>query len=61
MNKQKSKAVNQYDLEGNFIKTWESMHEAERELNIDNTSISRCCKGKVKTAGKYKWEYVEDT
>lgn len=51
--------VNQYDLNNNLIKIWDSMIEASRCLNIDRRSIFHCCKHKkwCKTAGGYKWEY----
>lgn len=49
-NNYKCKKVNQYDINMNFIKTWESVNEARRTLNIKN--ISACCKGKYKTAGR---------
>ena len=55
-----SKRVNQYDKQGNFIKTWKSMKEAERELNICNSNISRCCNGKAKTTGGYIWRYDDE-
>ena len=51
-----SKKVNQYDLQDNFIKTWDSMMDIERELNIFRWNISKCCKGKLKTAWWYKWK-----
>lgn len=34
-----------------------SLQEAMRKTNIDSTSISRCCRGKQNTAGKYHWKY----
>ena len=37
---------------------FKSAMEAERILNIDHSSIIKCCKGKVKTAGGYKWKYI---
>lgn len=52
-----SKKVLQYDLQGNFMKEWESTMEAERQLKIYN--IRACCTGKLKTAGKYKWKYKD--
>lgn len=55
-----SKKVNQYDLEDNFIKTWDCIRDAEGELKIHNSSISACCKGKRKTAGSYIWKYKEE-
>lgn len=33
---------------------------ASEELNIHNSSILKCCKGKIKTAGGYDWKYVYD-
>lgn len=50
------KQVNQCDLQGNFIRTWESQREAERQLNINQRSISYCCLGKRKTAGRLYME-----
>ena len=47
--------VEQFDLNGNFIYTWDSITEAEKELKIYN--ISAACKGKVSTAGGYIWKY----
>ena len=34
--------------------------EAERQTGINQSSISKCCKGKQKTAMGYHWEYVEE-
>lgn len=39
--------------------TFDSIREAERETGINNASISQCCKGRLKTAGKMHWKYVE--
>lgn len=52
------KKVDQYDLQGNSIKTFPSMMDAERELGIANSSISKCCLGKLKTAGNFKWRFA---
>ena len=54
-----AKKVNQYDKEGNYIKTWDCIIDVERETNIKNTNIVACCKGKYKTAGGYIWKYFE--
>ena len=53
--------VNQYDLDDNFIKTWDSAREAERHTNANHCGIMACCKGKRKTSGNYKWKFYEDT
>lgn len=33
---------------------------AKEELGIDNSSILKCCKGKIATAGGYNWKYAYD-
>lgn len=54
-----SKKVNQYDMQGNFIKTWDSIKDVERELNINNSNISSCCNGKKGSAGGFKWKHYK--
>lgn len=51
------KKIDQYDINGNFIKTWESISSIEKELGIIGTHISRVCKGKRKTTGGYIFKY----
>lgn len=52
-----SKQIVQKDLENNFIKEWQSAHQAARELNITQSNIVSCLKKKTKKANGYKWEY----
>lgn len=40
-------------------KTFESATKAAEELNLHQGNITKCCKGKRKTAGKLHWEYAE--
>lgn len=49
------KPVCQYDLQGNFIKEWESQTKASFDLNLRGSSISECCRGIQKTAGGFMW------
>lgn len=51
--------VNQYDLKGNFIKTWDSMSKIEKEYNVSHTAIRFCCIGKNKTCKGYIWRYAD--
>lgn len=37
---------------------YSAMREAERETGINRNNISSCCSGRLKTAGKFHWEYV---
>ena len=39
--------------------TYPSCIEAERCTGISNASISLCCNGKNKTAGGFRWEFVD--
>lgn len=52
-----SKKVNQYDLDGNFIKTWDSIQDIYRWLWIYWGNISSCCLWKLKTTWWYKWQF----
>lgn len=52
-----SKQVLQYDLNGNFIKEWPSVMEIYRKLHFHYSPVSRCCRGRNKTAYGYVWKY----
>ena len=42
-----------FDLNGNYIDTFKSVHIAAKYFNIDNGSISKCINGKVSRVGNY--------
>lgn len=50
--------VAQYSKKNNLIKVFNSIADASRECNIPTTNISKCCKGKRQSAGKFIWKYV---
>lgn len=53
--------VNQNNkITGEFIRTWDSAADVEKELGIWHGNIAACCKGKVKSAGGFKWSYTND-
>ena len=54
-----SKKLNQYDLNGNFIKQWDCIKDAMDELNICRSSIHRCCTGKFKQSHGFVWRYAD--
>ena len=56
----RAKKINQYDLKGNFVKTWGYIKEVEEILGIKATNITACCKGKQKTAGGFIWKYYKE-
>jgi predicted GIY-YIG superfamily endonuclease len=51
------KSILQYDLEGNFIKEYESQREAERQTGINNSAINNTLKGISKNSGGFIWKY----
>jgi hypothetical protein len=53
----KTKKVNQYDKDNNFIKTWNSINDAQKYYS--NYHINECCKKRRKTAGGYIWKYAD--
>lgn len=54
----KSKQINQYSIDGKFIRSFQSMSEIYRQLNFCQTHICRCCKGKINTAYGFIWKYA---
>lgn len=53
------KPVNQYSKRGEFIKSWESITEAKRQLKINDGNIIKVCTGRRKTAGGFIWKYQD--
>lgn len=51
-----SKKVYQYDLNGDYIKEWNSINEAKRILKI-KSNIGDCCINKIHTCGGYRWSF----
>ena len=52
-----SKPILQFSKDGDLIKEWPSLAEAERKLGIRHSSMCYCCKGKSKQAGGFIWKY----
>lgn len=51
------KKVDQYDLNGNYIKTWNSIHDAN--IFYNSTHISDCCRGIRNQTKGYIWKYTK--
>lgn len=61
INNKNSKPVYQINIYNNkIIKKYNSIKEAKKELNINNSNISKCCKGSRFTCAGYKWRYVNE-
>ena len=56
------KKINQYTLDGKYLRTFDSITEANQFLNktYNGSGISSVCKGKRKMAFNYQWRYEED-
>ena len=57
MAKSKYIPILQFTKEGKLVRKWDSITEVEKELGFNHGSISKCCKGKNKTCGGFKWCY----
>ena len=42
-----------------ILKMFYSIREAERKTGVNNRNICSCCKGRQKSAGGYRWKYVD--
>lgn len=54
------KKVLQLDMNGNVIREWRSLSDAARELGLQVSNISHCCKGRIGSTGGYKWELASE-
>ena len=57
--KRHNKIILQFSLEGNFIKEWESLSEASRQLNVHISHICLVCKEKIPQAKGFIFKYKE--
>ena len=57
-NNRLSKKVNQYDLDGNFICSYPSAQEANRQLGFGSSAITSVCRGEHKQTHGFKFEYA---
>ena len=52
------KPVSQFNKDGELLATFPSSREAGRQLNLDSSSIIKCCKAKLKTVGGFIFKYA---
>ena len=50
--------INQYKLDGTFIKQWSSERAIENEMGIFGSNVVKCCKNIIHSYKGYKWEYA---
>lgn len=51
-------AVDMLDMDGNYIKTFQSAKDAAKEIGTSPSSITKCCKGKKGSHHNLKWRYA---
>jgi hypothetical protein len=54
------KKIIQYDLNGDFIKIWNSIKYAGKVIGVSDGDIVTVCRGRQKSAGGYQWRYYEE-
>lgn len=54
------KSVRQYDVEGNFIKEYDSIAKAEKETGTNQSKIVACCKLQRESTNNYQWRYSSE-
>lgn len=50
--------IQQFDLQGNFIKEWESIASAAKTLKISGGNINMCLSGKKDKTNGFKWKNI---
>lgn len=55
-----ARAVCQYTLDGEYVRTFPTTVEAARETKASESGIYCCCNNKGKTSGGYLWKYAEE-
>lgn len=59
-NKARRRKVAQYCKEGErLLQTFNSIREAEDATGVSNQSIGKACMGKYRSAGGFRWKYVD--
>lgn len=53
----KQTPIIQYDIEGNYIKNWDSIRQASLQLKINPGGISSCCSGKTKQTNNFIFKF----
>lgn len=53
------KKINQYSLDGIFIKTWPSARAIQKEKGYWDSGINKCCHNLIKHYKGYVWRYAD--
>ena len=58
-NNKSIRPIKKYDLDGNFIKYYESASEAAKDIGCDRSRITHCCKSRLTYKG-FMYRYADD-
>lgn len=56
---QKIRPVRQYNLNGDWMMTFDSATDAARQCGCHQSKITEVCRGNRRTAGNYQWRYED--
>lgn len=54
------KRIMQFDMNGNYITTYDRPHDAFKKVGVAVTLIIDCCNKNLKTAGGFVWRYEKE-
>ena len=54
----KGAKIDQFTLDGEIVKTWNSYKEIKRELGYWTSGIKMCCNGQLKSSYGYVWKFA---
>lgn len=52
-----NRQVAQLTKDGVLVKIWDTQKEASEVTKIPQQNISKCCNGKLKSAGGFRWVF----
>lgn len=55
-----SKKINQYSLNGKFIRSWDCISDVHREKGYNTGNICECCKKRLPSANGFIWRYKNE-
>lgn len=57
----KKRKIDCFDLNGNFLTTYDSLKDAALDNNVETTNISKCCRMLLKSLNGKMYRYHDDT
>lgn len=56
----RNKKIQQFDLDGNFIREWPSLKSASNYIGCTSSQILRTCKGELDQTHNFQFKYLDD-